>query len=560
MSRKISILIVAKPYDALLLRRYVEGAGMAAIIHDGDLKSALPPIPPTLAIVAHSLPAGPGAEFARRLRLAWGEAVRLLVLVRPTEPIRSVLDAETWGADGLLRAPVAEAELLARIEEACTVQPMAQAHPAIPPNDLAQRAPTARTVHLGTSGAGGADHPTRASRKQRAAGARSTGEATGVHLAVAGEESDRPATSAVHRGAGAPPSTAGVVVDRDAPGAKAPVAEGRFASMPIGSLLATLFRHSYTGALRCCRGEDEKAIYFDEGYPVFARSNLPDDRLLSFARRLGLISPEQASRCEQAHEGTGRRVAGLLLEQGAIGDDELAPLVRRHVLSIIYSLFGWTEGRYFFDSEVRLDERIGIELHPSAIILEGIRRKVGADELIARVGAPSLVLAADEVGLASLAYAELEAAELEALDLIRQGHSLAQVVARSSLDEAGVYRVAYGLQVLSSTQLVPRIVDAGVVAPAQSRGPTMTRQRVAGKLALMHEGSYFALLGLSPDASAREVSQAHSSLKQSLSAAQMPAELVAEFGGALRELGEVLDEARDLLVDPVSCEAYRRVM
>src|SRR6185295_2920363 len=160
-----------------------------------------------------------------------------------------------------------------------------------------------------------------------------------------------------------------------------PVARGDLREEDVAGLIARLHRERYNGRVTLRRGDAEKSLFFEEGRPVFATSNLPHDRMGDLLYREGKITREQHARSREIVAETGRRMGEILVEMGFLKRRELLPAVRRHVEDIVYSLFAWDSGAYGTspgDGGAR-DEKIRLAAHPTAIVLEGIRRKIGLE-------------------------------------------------------------------------------------------------------------------------------------------------------------------------------------
>src|SRR4029079_7279651 len=83
----------------------------------------------------------------------------------------------------------------------------------------------------------------------------------------------------------------------------------------------------------------------------------------------------------------------ILVDLGFLKRRELLPAVRRHVEDIVYSVFGWERGNYYIVLDAQPStERIRLSRPPTALILEGIRRKLDRPTLERLIGPPSTVI------------------------------------------------------------------------------------------------------------------------------------------------------------------------
>jgi hypothetical protein len=372
-------------------------------------------------------------------------------------------------------------------------------------------------------------------------------------------------------------------------GTPAPYDSGPIGSPDIAILLGRIHLERLDGRLTFRRGLAKKTIYFERGAPVFASSNLPDDRMGEMLARQGRLTREQRAKGAQIHESTGRRLGGVLVELGALKESELAPLVRRHFEEITYSVFAWPEGgdvpaedgEWTLGPErVDQDEPIRLDEPAPALIMEGIRRKYAAPRLVRRLGGGTQVMqllvsgAAASAVLDDMALSDEERLVVRRFDGVR---TLDEICAAANVGEEVVCGVAWALVALRLAA-VTRAVDAettlpkvavavagnGTSRPAAAAEPAppgdgqrdrardqeIDRARVLSRYALVEEGDYFEVLGLPREASAHEVRRAHQALSRELSAAGLDPEVAAELEGPLRAIRAVLDEGARVLGDP----------
>jgi two-component system, OmpR family, response regulator len=153
----------------------------------------------------------------------------------------------------------------------------------------------------------------------------------------------------------------------------------------LPGLVSAFYLSKETGELYCQRGKVKKVVYFQDGQPVYALSNLAADRFGQFLVRVGKIRPEQLQDVAVVAAQTKRRTGDVLIERGLLKETERLYYVAQQVKSIIYSLFGWEDGRYAmgFGEKARA-ETIKLDLFPGTLILRGIK-KLYKPERLARI-------------------------------------------------------------------------------------------------------------------------------------------------------------------------------
>lgn len=139
-------------------------------------------------------------------------------------------------------------------------------------------------------------------------------------------------------------------------------------------LITAFWLAQQTGELVLQKGKVRKVVWFEKGRPVFAASNLVSDRFGSFLRRVGKITQAQLD-AAIALDRPGKLVGEALLELGYLQEQEKIYYLAQQVKAIIYSLFGWEEGRYRLAPGGRAPkDATHIEIHPASLIVRGVKK------------------------------------------------------------------------------------------------------------------------------------------------------------------------------------------
>ncbi|MDR0965591.1 MAG: response regulator [Myxococcales bacterium] len=143
----------------------------------------------------------------------------------------------------------------------------------------------------------------------------------------------------------------------------------------LPQLISAYHQSRQTGALTLTRGRARKTIFFRQGRPVFADSNLISDRFGPFLVRVGKLSEAQLSEMVRLALGDDDRVGDHLVQAGLLSESERLYFMGQQVKSIVYSAFCWEDGAYemtFRDSTP--PHPLEIDFHPANLILRSIRR------------------------------------------------------------------------------------------------------------------------------------------------------------------------------------------
>lgn len=334
---------------------------------------------------------------------------------------------------------------------------------------------------------------------------------------------------------------------------------GDLAEIGLAALIGRLYRAGFTGRLSLHRDTGERLIYFDGGFAVAATSTLANDSLGEFLWREGRVTRTDLTRYREALQAAGSagngssgrndRLAETLVSLGFLPRAELPAALRRHTEDLMYASFAWEAGRYVLGPETAPPDRRVHAAHPYALVAEGVRRKLGLDRLVERVGPPTTALHALSLLETVAVAAALEPAESAAVLLLhRAPQSVAELAQAARIDERACYALVYALIELGALRV------GQVVAAAQQE---RDRDRVIAKLALVNDGDYFAVLGLARDATGYEIRRAWEQSRRDFAADRLAPELRTELSTPLAEITEVLDEAYRVLSDDRVRESYR---
>ncbi|MBS2021098.1 MAG: response regulator [Deltaproteobacteria bacterium] len=143
----------------------------------------------------------------------------------------------------------------------------------------------------------------------------------------------------------------------------------------LAQLFAAFLQAKETGELGLQRGQVRKIVYFEQGMPVFALSNLVADRLGQFLVRAGKIDDATLKSAAQEAHDTEQRTGDVLILMGLLTEQERLYYVGQQIKSILYSVFSWEEGTYQLSFQERArKESIKLDLHPATLCLRGIKK------------------------------------------------------------------------------------------------------------------------------------------------------------------------------------------
>jgi hypothetical protein len=153
---------------------------------------------------------------------------------------------------------------------------------------------------------------------------------------------------------------------------------GSIEGFGIADLFSLLNMSRRSGMLLLVSEQARKSIHFRRGEIVFAGSNLPGDRLGQVLYRTGKLSREGLAEAEQ-HLEPGKRFGQVLLERRLLDSGVLLWGVKHQIEEIVYSVFRWTQGSFFFfDGELADPDLAQLAIDTNNVLMEGYQR---VDEL-----------------------------------------------------------------------------------------------------------------------------------------------------------------------------------
>lgn len=335
---------------------------------------------------------------------------------------------------------------------------------------------------------------------------------------------------------------------------------------PLWSLLARALAEKQSGAFLLSSRGIERKVFLDGGEPVMAVSSAREDRLIELLYREGRLSEDQYQQAVMTIGASGRRAGVILMEKGLIAPRELFPLVRHHYETLIFDAFTWREGEWRFDpQQLAAGERILLDVPAGALIVEGLRLRATSAEIDALILPGAMPFRVEE-GICPLEKIDLPPEELglvEACDGTRTTHDLASGF---GMTEVEVRTLLAGLVVLGWIRPIGgddtgKPLQAQVFTPATAASDVrVERARVADKLSQVEEGTYFAIMEISREASGYEIRKAYRRLRGQFAPERFAVSELADLQPEVEVIRFVLDEAYEVLRNPAIREAYRQAI
>jgi len=328
--------------------------------------------------------------------------------------------------------------------------------------------------------------------------------------------------------------------------------------------LARAVAARYTGAIAFEDGSGFRRVVFRDGDFVTAASSADGEALVAFLAQRGDLNAEAAQRVGRRVPPFGRHAGAALVAQGHLRQDELWSVLRAHAEWLLAKVTDLSGGTASLEREVpqRLQAEPGVfgGATGAEVLLEMTRRTAKPADAIARLGGRDALMSQGGARalLSECALNESEQALVSGAD----SSTVGELITRAGTDDfACVLLVVVELGILHVQGISRR--PAARESAAVTFDPldaTALRERVAARRALVEEGDYFALLGVSRDATHYDLRRAYQTLRRDLNPESVLTAATVDLRTDMDSILEVLDEAYDILRDPVRRERYRRAL
>lgn len=200
-----------------------------------------------------------------------------------------------------------------------------------------------------------------------------------------------------------------------------------------------------TGKLTMNGQGQNAALYFREGRLVYAATNAQEGHLAAMLLKTGKLTKEQAEAINNQASNSSDRVMGkYLMDARLVSRDDIVQGVKDYMLEIVYDLFSWTEGEFFFEQDaLPANDRITVPLNLDNVILEGSRRIEQFEKLQDEL--PDLGIIALKITDKPLRDVKLTQDDWRVISHIHPRNSIKQIAMNNNMDEFQIRKIVYGM-------------------------------------------------------------------------------------------------------------------
>lgn len=325
-----------------------------------------------------------------------------------------------------------------------------------------------------------------------------------------------------------------------------------------------------TGAL-CFESEGVvRRIVMREGDLVAAASGGEGESLVHFLAARGELPRDEAPRLAAKIPPYGRHAGAALVAHGWLRQDQLWQVLRAHAEWIASAVLRLTRGTAQLEPDppgrLRGEPSVFGAATGSEIFVDLVRRAVPPEDALERLGGESSRIS-DGPNAALLVECNLPPQDLDLLHRARGG-TIADLLARAT--DAEIVAVVHALALLGVFDVVPSpdFVRRGTAADARgvpdvemaALDEEAIRARVRARLELVEDGDYFAVLGVTRDATGYEIRRAFIELRRTFEPSRILTPRLLDLAEDVRKIVIVLEEAYEILRDNARRERYRRAI
>lgn len=330
--------------------------------------------------------------------------------------------------------------------------------------------------------------------------------------------------------------------------------QGQLGEKLIPDIIRELVQKNASGLLRLTRGKTIKAIFLDNGAPVFAISNLSPDQLEHKLVKDGVATFEQINQAK-SRAGKANKIGTMLVQMGVLPESEMKKIIRSQVMDIILSLFEWNEGEYAFDERIRASHEVTLDISAADVILEGARHAASLQQISETIAPPESVIVRPKINGARLDTGRLMPIESYILSRIDNATAVSEVGAISGLPDEDAQRAVCALVAAGFLKLLD---DKKEEAAAEEVDEDLNRLRedIARKLHFFASADYYEILGITRQSNTSEIKAAYYQLAKKYHPDRYRQPEYADIRAKLETLFARISQAYDTLREAGPRAAY----
>ena len=330
---------------------------------------------------------------------------------------------------------------------------------------------------------------------------------------------------------------------------------------PLGAFARRLSAWAEDARLQRLHLEDDTGrgrwLWLEHERVVAAASTLPAESLLERARLDGLVTASELTALQELRRASAAEQLAALRARGWVREEESAPLLSRHLRAVALEALSAPRIRFERTQAEQVPgdvPRAGEPVPVLALVVESLRRKTAAPEVLERVGGVGarLRVLPHAFTVAELELSPRESAWVEGFEAT--GGTLEALLLGAGVRQEAALSLLAALEVLGAVEFLPPELRA-----PSSLG-VRELERLAAKRAEVASADYFQVLGLPRDAGTGEVLRAWETLRAEFEPLKYVGHPDVGLTRDAQEVCAVLDEAMKALRDDRLRAAYARYL
>ncbi len=329
-------------------------------------------------------------------------------------------------------------------------------------------------------------------------------------------------------------------------------------------ILAAAIAARETGVIAFESRAGVRRVVLREGDVVTASSSLDEESLLPFLAARGELPRDRVAQLAGKMPPSGRHAGAALVAHGYMRQDQLWTVLRAHAEWVLGRVVAQDSGTAGFEADppgrLKSEPSVFGGATGAEVFVEVVRRQLAPTEAVARLGGETSRIV-DGPNERIVPECALGAKETEWFARAR-GQTIGDALA--SAGDPDFASVLYALVMLGACDAIralgaPRARPVEV-ASADPIDDEAIRARIRARLQIVEDGDYFAVLGVSRDATGYEVKRAFLELRRTFEPSKLLTPALGDLVDDVRKIAVVLDEAYEILRDVGRRDRYRRAI
>lgn len=259
--------------------------------------------------------------------------------------------------------------------------------------------------------------------------------------------------------------------------------KGRLQDFSTAQLLNLINLARKSGKLDLSNPNQGAYLFFKEGRLIHASTNMEEGHLAAMLFKVGKLTQDQVAAINNQYNSSSDRVIGkYLMDARLVSRDDIVQGVKDYMLGIVYDLFTWTDGSFFFEQDaLPAKDRITVPLNLDNVILEGSRRIQEAGRLQDEL--PDLSTIALKITDKPLRDVKLTQDDWRVISHIHPRNSVKQIAQNNNMDEFQIRKIVYGMLQAGIVEIIrpEGLEQRKIKAPVSRAGRRVATQSPAEK-------------------------------------------------------------------------------